>query len=113
MRMYLSESLTFSNRSELKLLVERVLEFSVRGIPNIFAASVIETKEQRLNDDGSIKEVPRVVIIAEGFNMSDIYRLQHNQDAIDYANITIDNPVELFKSMGYGAAKHKLINEIT
>lgn len=105
MRIYLSENYTFQNRFELKTLVETILEFSVRGIPNIYSASIVENKEQRLHEDGSVKEVTRVAIIAEGYNMSDIYRLQHTYEALDYANITIDNAVEIFKSMGYGAAK--------
>ncbi len=51
--------------------------------------------------------------MAEGYNLRDIYRLQHvYSEDIDFASITIDNPVHVMQFYGLGAANQKLVNEI-
>lgn len=67
----------FQSRSELRDIVDGFLEYAVRGIPDILSASVIEETKQQLTESGALRQITQVVIIAEGFNLREIYRLQH------------------------------------
>lgn len=62
--------------------------------------------------DGEMKQTTHVVIVAEGYNMREIYRLQHRYLDIDYASITSDNQYQCMQQFGIQAARQKIINEI-
>lgn len=58
-----------------------------------------------MNEQGAVSQETRFQIIAEGYNMRDVFRLQHiYSDDIDFNSITIDNPVTIMQSFGIGAA---------
>ena len=54
----------------------------------------------------------QVVIIVEGMNLREIFRLQHKYPDIDYNSISTDNQYQTMQLMGFGAARQKIINEI-
>jgi hypothetical protein len=61
---------------------------------------------------GQLKQVPHVTIVAEGYNMREIYRLQHKYLDIDYSGITTDNQYQCMVQFGIQAARQKIINEL-
>ena len=75
MRIYLGNEFTFTTRQALQTIVDELLDFNVRGIPNILSANVIVEKINILNKDNSIVQIQKHVIISEGYNLKDIYRL--------------------------------------
>jgi hypothetical protein len=68
----------------MRRIVERLLDSPVRGIANILSASVIEENRQTMDANGKLSTLPHVTIVAEGYNLRDIYRLQHKYQDIDY-----------------------------
>ncbi len=88
------------------------MEYAVRGLADILSATAIEETKHTLDESGALKPVTRVSIVAEGFNMRAIYRMQHDYPDIDYGSITTDNQHQTMQLMGIGAAKQKIINEV-
>jgi hypothetical protein len=51
------------------------MEYAVRGIADILSATAIEETKHELDEQGALKPVTRVSIVAEGFNLRAIYRM--------------------------------------
>ena len=54
----------------------------------------------------------RFVIIAEGSNLRDLFKLQTIYDEIDFNSITCDNHYLVQQFFGKSACKHKIYNEV-
>ena len=111
-RIYFMNTVTFTRRVEMRRIVDKLLNSPVRGLANILSASVIEESKHTMDATGKMTTVSQVVIIAEGYNMRDVYRLQHKYLDIDYASITTDNQFQCMQQFGLQAARQKIINEL-
>jgi hypothetical protein len=78
----------------------------------VFSAYVKTEDIKILEENGKLSTQKRFVIIAEGYNLRDLFRLQTVYQEIDFQSITCDNHHMVTQFFGKSASRHKIYNEI-
>jgi DNA-directed RNA polymerase beta' subunit len=111
MRIYLRNSFAKKDvitTNQVVAFVETMRNSIIRGIDGIYATYIKEIKQNRIQDDGSIKPEKIYYIFTQGTNLKKVLENQW----IDPDTVSSDSIVETYEMFGIGAAREKIIVEL-
>jgi hypothetical protein len=110
LRIYLREGSKTNTINGAKLFMRNLYGFSIHGIPDIAAASVVTSQiKHHIGDDGSVQSYNPMFMVTRGSNLMAILELQPYITEIDYLGIRSDVIPEMFELFGIEAARRTIL----